>query len=209
MPSVPRPVGLHTEFRTREYTQYADISVFGQTDPLPGGSAVFQFRLADLPNVAAYQALFDVYRIRSVVLSFVPTATQSAVINATEPPGGTNPAYYVPVLHAVTDYDDVTPPTSGALPLMGYSTYRRHLMSTEMQYSLVPRCSTQTVQPGTVTPTVAVQLSADTWCNTQDPGLRFAGVRVWVDPCSTASVALDPMHIKVYAAFDLEFGNKL
>jgi len=204
---VPRT--LSNAYRTAEFTQYASISVFGQTDPLPGGAASFQFRLADLPNAAAYQSLFDLYRIKRVEVTFMPTATQSAVINATEPPGGTNPAYYVPTLHCVTDYDNTTAPTSGALPLMGYSTYKRHLMTSEFKYSLQPRVAAQVSQPGTVTPTVASTLLADTWLDTQAPGVRYSGIRVWVDPVSTGSVALDPLLIRVYAKFELEFAFKI
>jgi len=199
----------HVEFKTEEFVQLSDISVYGQTDPLPGGAAYFDFRLADVPNAAAYSALFDMYRIKAVELTFMPTANMSAVINATEPPGGTNPAYYIPCCHVATDFDDANAPTGGAVSLMGYSSYRRHLLSTEMRYRLVPRVSLQAVQPGSVTPTVAVAPMAAPWMDCQDPGVRHAGVKVWLDAVSTQSVALDPLKVRVYARYSLAFTNKL
>lgn len=90
---------------------------------------------------------------------------------------------------------------------MGYSTYRRQLMDREMNYSFRPTISLQASNVGTTTPTTGVALRND-WCAVDDPLLRWGGVRIWVDPCSTASVALDPLLINVYAAVELEFAMK-
>jgi len=209
MPKNSRKKELRTEFRTVEYVQLGDLPVYGETDALPGGAGYYYISLAQLPNQAAYIALFDLYRITGLELTFMPTATMSAVINATEPPGGANPAYYVPCVHAATDFDLDTAPTGGAVTLMGYSSYRRQLLDKEFRYSLKPRVSIQAVQPGTITPTVATASATDLWMDTQDPGVRYAGVRVWVDPVSTASVALTPLKVRVYAKVSLDFANKV
>lgn len=192
------------------YTQtipLGNLSIFGQTDPTPGGTASYSVRLADLPDGGILGALYDMYKIEHVTFSFSPTSNQSNMINATEPPGGTNPAYYLPNLHTSIDYGTNTPPTS-AVQLMGASTYKRTLLDKERHYRFRPKFSLQAVQPGTITPTVGLSYS-DTWCSTADPGLRWGTLRVWADPVSNASVLLAPCEVRVYAKVTIRFKNVL
>jgi len=201
--------GLASANATYRYVQNYSLgvlSVFGQTDPLPGGAAAYQFRLADLPNLSSFLSLYDQFKFEKVEICFEPTANMSAVINATEPPGGTNPAYRIPCIHTVIDFSDTNAPTAGASALFPYSTYRRELMNKRHSRTLQPRYSLITTAPGTVAPALGCVTGSD-WQDVQFSQTKWAGVRVWVDPCSNQSVALDPLLIAVYVRATVAFRN--
>jgi len=192
-------------FRYRQTYSLGNLSVYGETDSLPGGASCYQFRLADLPDGGLFSSLYDEYRITRVKLHFVPTANMSAIINATEPPGGTNPGYFIPNVHTAITYSTAQIPTASS-QLMQATTYRRFLMDKERTITLVPKWSIGSVQPGLPLALFGHAPSTE-WATCSDPGLKWGNVPVWVDPVSTGSVALNPCQIRIYAEVDVEFRN--
>ncbi len=91
----------------------------------------FSFQLNQLPNYAAYQSIFDRYRILSVDVRFIPTNVQINIgtVNA-------------PQFHTVVDFDDNSTPTS-VTTLQRYSTYVGTYATTPFRRHFLPRAAVQ------------------------------------------------------------------
>lgn len=77
----------------------------------------FTFTLADLPNVAEFQNLFDSYQIRAIKLTFRPEQTQSISLNDIA-----NAQIYYRFFSAI-DYNDASAPQNADI-LRQYSTVK-------------------------------------------------------------------------------------
>jgi len=149
------------------------------------------------------------YRINFVEIEFCPTANMSAMINATEPPGGVNPAYYVPCIHTAIDFDSTASPLNAAT-LMGYRTYRRSFLDRPIRRRLPPmRCqlAAQNASPVASLSGAILPTSAEQWYSTDQPLLRFGNLLVFIDPVSNGSVALTPSLVRTYVRMNVTFFN--
>jgi len=148
------------------------------------------------------------YRINWVELEFAPGANFSAMINATEPPGGVNPAYTVPSIHTALDFGNGASPLS-VNSLMGYSSYERQYLDRPYKRRFTLRGSVQVANVGSITPTVGQlqPLSSDGWYSCDQPLLRFGSLLCWVDPVSNQSVSLTPLQVRTWVRMSVSFKN--
>lgn len=182
------------------------ISVFGATDPLPGGSLGFEYSISALPQIAQYSALFDLYRIDWVEISFEPTANMSALINATEPPGGVNPSYTLPCLHTCIDYTSAASPMNVS-EIMQHATYKRVLLTRPYRRRFTGHARTAVSQLGATSTLGYKSVTSADWFELSSPSLSFGSLLCWVDPVSSGSVALIPLKINTFVKYHLTFRN--
>lgn len=97
---------VHYFKRTFKLTNLtASVSNTGVPTPILWGRS---FSLNDLPTVTDFTALFDMYKIYGIKLSFIPTGN-SAILSAVS---GNSQAIGFNRFSTTVDYDDVTPPVS-------------------------------------------------------------------------------------------------
>jgi hypothetical protein len=74
----------------------------------------FQLNGINASDLAAVQALFDMYRVMECTVSWIPQTNVASNTGAAD----------IPILHSALDFDDQTLPTS-QVQLQGYATYKR------------------------------------------------------------------------------------
>lgn len=137
---VPGPAAVHSFKRTVDITPL--LSYSGNIGNASGtlmratqgvvtlgtsiyyGAACMPFKIADLPNVAEFTALFDQYKIWGITVKITPVATMSAAAVA----AGTSPSTGI-ILHTCLDYDDATnfaATNTGVDAMREYESYRSY-----------------------------------------------------------------------------------
>jgi hypothetical protein len=145
---------------------------------------IFSFTLSDLPQVSAWTAVFDVYRIMQVEVDFLP------VLPSTQ---GTPPLY------TVIDYDD-----NNALTSLGATLEYDTIMITQMgqmcRRILKPRVSVA-LYGGAFTQFGQVQ---NQWIDAASPGTIHYGVKTYFPSYTGATTGVA---YNVVARYLIQFKN--
>lgn len=96
-----------------------------------------RFNLSQISNLGEYQALFDQYKLRKVVVKMIP------YINSVNAPGGlTYPGDMCPIFHYAIDHDTWTAPPAneaGIGALRERNNYKWHKMDRPLTIVIKPR----------------------------------------------------------------------
>lgn len=189
----------YRRMRKRQYIKNFVRSMHAGTIQASGGGSIV-FKLSLLPNVAEYTALFDQYRIRGVRLLFMPSLTQTQVVqNAPGVHGGIDATAMVwdsPILSEVVDHTDSSAPTSEA-ELMQYDSVRQHRVYQPFKRYIVPRAANDIFRG--VTPAYGVAGKRQ-WLQTAYADAEYYGWKHW-----TEGSWPDGLTIRVYAKYYIQF----
>lgn len=146
--------------------------------------ASYQFQLSNLanPEVTHYAAVFDEYRIDKIEVHHIPRATQTAIINSTEPVAGTNPIYYNSVTHFSTEIDPNVPVPSTSASVMQQDSYFNIEQTRASRFTFKPR-AVQVIQSSGVQ--AQSSMPAGAWISCDDLNALYTGLQWYADPCTT------------------------
>ena len=150
------------------------------------------FTLGDIPNTAEFTALFDQYRIKSVVVKFSHRSTALSLIETIN-----NNQAGMPVMYHVIDLDDATTPTTfNELREYGYcKTFYFTPDKRVFSRKITPR-ALNAVYRDLVTTGYALA-KKNTWYDCTQTNIRFYGQKWGMDVPQAGGTAVN-------ASFDLE-----
>ena len=172
----------------------------------PRASYSFSLNFLNNPDVAHYLAVFDEYCVTKIEIHQTPRSNQAAIINATEPVGGTNPVYWNAVTHVATECEpQVSSPTS-AIQVMQQDSYFNIEQTKSYRFSFKPRAVIVAQgQNG------RIQTSAkpNTWISCQDGTALHSGIQWYADPCMSATTqpGAQPNAVSWWVRFFVSFRN--
>ncbi|AUM61688.1 capsid [uncultured virus] len=166
-----------TYFYTR-YADYGDVYCDG-LNPTNGG---YSFSLEDLPNYTEFTALYDMYKINAVKITFIPKVTVSTSTTSIN-----NPDNYARFF-SVIDYNSATASTTDQLRQYQTARFTR-LLRTHKRYIYKPKLLT------------SISTSTTQWLSTSTANANYFGLIYSIEP-TTAT-----MTFGVEAKFYLSFRN--
>ncbi len=128
------------------------------------------FRFNDLgTDVAKFQALFDVYKIRKIVLEMVPVSTNNPTNNE-----GATPQLFAPKIVWAKDYDDDTTPTSIENLLNRAGSYLTSF-NKRRELSLSPTTAVP-IYDGSLS--YGYKQDRNFWLDCNDPNIKYYGIKL-------------------------------
>lgn len=191
--------GYRSYRKGRLRSSYKSVASFRRTKQLSSIvlstsaiDTVYKFQLSDLDNSSEFTSLYDLYKIKCVVLKFIPMFNSNDM-------NAQSSAYAVPPIHSVIDYTDTTPLATVADALQ-YSTHRmtrglaihtRKVYPKQVTYSLDDSVSTlASVKTG--------------WIRAESPGIDHLGVKLFIP--NTGATATTSVY-QVFATYYLQCKN--
>lgn len=165
-----------------------------------GISAAYQFTLDSLPNYTEFTALYDMYKINAIKLTFVPTASE--YINSTTSGAPTPNGFQR--FNSVLDFDDTAVPVSEN-DLLQYATLRNTPGWRPHTRYFKPRIL-QTVDE-IVGATLGSSSSGPKWISCLSPSVEHLGVKIFVAPPIAGSAVAAAITYSVYATYYLSCRN--
>lgn len=159
------------------------------------------FMLSQLPNVAEFQALYDVYKILMVAVSIIPAFNTQIPANTLES---------FPGLHSVLDYNDSTSLTPSPTAfqtnldeIVQYSTYRYTRGGRLHKRVIKPRVqeSVQSTTGGGALTTVSGIEGSRRWIDTEQSDVRHYGITVMSDQLAAEATIKWTTKVTYYLAF--------
>lgn len=169
--------GQLSKFRTLRTSVRSSITTSTSAAVVQG----YTFQLADVPNFAEFTSLFDVYRIKSVELIFIPRVDTST----------TGDIYADPRLYTAIDYDSASP--ASVNEILEYETCQVHDIRRGFTLKLEPRTSINTNSSGLAT------AANEMWIDCASTTVNYFGVLVGTVAQQAVTV------ITVTARYELEF----
>jgi len=151
----------------------------------------YVFRLDQLPNYGEFTSLFDMYRFNSVVMRFIPTATQlqtNTDQNNSE----------APLLYCVIDYNNADAPAS-ADELKEYGNCRVLPMTRPLSLKFRPRTATPVYRDAVSA--AYLQNAPKLWLDCNYADIPHYGVRVYVPGGTTNNVYRMRIECTFYVSF--------
>lgn len=128
------------------------------------------FRFADLgADTTKFQALFDVYKIRKIVMEMIPVSTNNPTNNE-----GTTPQLFAAKIIYAKDYDDDTTPTSIENLLNRKGSYLTNFNS-KKAISLSPATAVP-IYDGTLS--YGYKQDRNSWLDCNDPNIKYYGIKL-------------------------------
>lgn len=147
----------------------------------------FNFSLNDLPNYTEFTALYDMYKINAIKITFIPQQDTNVSLSSVNNPFG-NARFF-----SAIDYNDSTSPAS-VDELREYHTCKfTRLLKTHKRYIHKPKIldsSSYTLSP---------------WIATSAPSTNYFGLKVAVEPMS--STVATTMNYSIEAKYYMTFKN--
>lgn len=165
-------------------------------------AGAYAFSLDSLPNYTEFTALYDMYKIKGVKLSFVPSGNSYM----TSTVSGITSAVGFSRFHSVIDYDDLSTPANETT-LLQYNTlrstpgYRIHnrFVKPRVQMSVLDDNTAGTVAPAAIG-------RAGQWLDTDNPTIDHTGIKIWCSaPINSGATAGTSITYSVYATYYLAF----
>jgi len=165
-----------------------------------GISNAYQFTLDSLPNYTEFTALYDLYKINGIKLSFVPSASE--YINSTTSSVTAQNGFQR--FNTVLDFDDTSVPVSENELLQYASLKTTPGWATHSRY-FKPRVNT--VVEGIVGATLGSASTAPKWISTLNPEVEHLGIKVFVPPPIAGSSIGAAITYTVYATYYITCRN--
>ena len=159
------------------------------TGSIPSAGAI-TFTLNQLPNVAAYQQIFDAYQVRKMTLRMIPTYN-----SADEAPAGASTVNGIQNIVVAKDQDDSTPPASEA-ELLQYGTNRQFMVDGIKTYTIVPKVKINASGPN------FVEGPSNQWVPTDQPLVQHYCIKYF-----TPSTMSKYITCKFYIEVEIGFKN--
>ena len=154
----------------------------------------YAFRLADLPNHADYEAMYDMYRIVKVIVHFIPMFTQAAVSSTGQLMGT--------ILYTAKDYNDINAPAS-ADEVAAYQTCKFTSSLERHVRSIKPMLVAKTIPSGEdVAQTIPYSPDPNAWINIDNINEYYAGLK-----CALRGMINTAQGLWVEAEYHVEFKN--
>ena len=172
----------------------------------PKGFIQFQPQLPQQPRRGTLLSSIRRVLRYKIEIHQTPRSNQAAIINATEPVGGTNPVYWNAVTHVATECEpQVSSPTS-AIQVMQQDSYFNIEQTKSYRFSFKPRAVIVAQgQNG------QIQTSAkpNTWISCQDGTALHSGIQWYADPCMSATTqpGAQPNAVSWWVRFFVSFRN--
>lgn len=147
----------------------------------------YNFSLNDLPNYTEFTALYDMYKINAVKISFIPQMTQNISL------GAINNAYASTRFLSAIDYNDGSAPSS--------SDDIREYQSCKITPIL--RTHTRFIRKPKILDSSGYSISP--WLSTASPAVDYFGLKVAVEPMNSTST--ETMTYTVECKYYLAFKN--
>jgi len=154
---------------------------------LPTAGAI-TFTLNQLPNVAAYQQIFDAYQVRKMTLRMIPVYN-----SADEAPAGASTSNGIQNIVVARDHDDSTPPTSEA-ELLQYGTNRQFMVDGIKTYTIVPKVKLNASGPN------FVEGPSNQWVPTDQPLVQHYCIKYFT-PATLSKYIRTVFYIEVEIGF--------
>lgn len=149
--------------------------------------AGYEFALRDLPNYTEFTALYDMYKINAVKISFIPQMTQNVSLGAINNPEASTRFF------SVIDYNDSAAPAS-VDELREYQSCKiTPILRTHKRYIYKPKVLD------------SVLSSRNPWMATSNPSQPFFGLKVAVEPMFSSTTTV--MNYNIEAKFYMSFKN--
>jgi len=169
------------------YTRFTDAFGLAQVTSISPYLAGYSFSLNDLPNYTEFTALYDMYKINAVKISFIPQMTENISLSTVN-----NPIANARFFSAI-DKNDATAPVS-LNELREYKTAKwTKLLKTHTRYIHKPMIldsSSYSISP---------------WVSTASPSTNYYGIKVGIEQME-ATVSTIFVY-KIEAKFYLSFKN--
>lgn len=165
-----------------------------------GISAAYQFTLDSLPNYTEFTALYDMYKINAIKLTFVPTASE--YINSTTSGAPTPNGFQR--FNSVLDFDDTAVPVNEN-ELLQYATLKNTPGWRSHTRYFKPRIL-QTVDE-IVGATLGSSSSSPKWISCLSPSVEHLGVKIFVAPPIVGSAVGAAITYSVYATYYISCRN--
>jgi hypothetical protein len=162
------------------------------------------FKLTDLPNYAEFTALFDQFRIKTVVIKWTPKQSAAMLMpyDATGAVGKT----IIPSIWGAPDYDDDTPASTEALKQ--YSHAKWWPITKPHTEVIHPRVTAEVYQGVTSAYAAA---NGPTWVDCAYPDTLFYGYKATIEKDSTTAVVdeddVPHFYVQREILYYLEFKN--
>lgn len=162
---------------------YGQLVISSLTDTYAG----YQFALRDLPNYTEFVALYDMYKINAIKISFIPQVTQNISLGAINNPEASTRFF------SVIDYNDSSSPVSVDELREYQSCKMTPILRTHKRYIYKPKILD------------SVRSSRNPWMATSNPSEPFYGLKVAVEPMFSSTTTV--MNYNIEAKFYLSFKN--
>ncbi len=188
-PQGPRPgAALTVRELASTFNTQSGLSNVGGTTPAqfivnsPTGTfAAVAFRLDDLPNLSAYTALFDQYRVERVKIHFRTRNPATFVANTGSPNGS------VPQGYLVVDRDDSTAPASASV-MQQYDNAIAFCGTDSMEVDLVPSVTATVFASGAFSG-YNIRDSDGMWLDCANSDVPCYGVKVGASALSASTTS--------------------
>lgn len=183
----------------RKVYRFTRMCVFTRIDSTNSGLVdqfgSYQFKLSDCPNVSEFTALFDMYRITGVKITFYPT-TQSVSISG----GGTAVNIVTPRFITAIDEDDSTAPSTQE-ELLQYQTCRITTVNKKHTIYFKPKVASEIYASAVST---AYGSPKTMWLNLSNTNVPHFGLK-WCMESAGSTAPAGAFSYKVNVKYYLQF----
>lgn len=171
-----------------------------------GYGANFAFFFNYIPDYASLSSLYDMFRIKKIRISIIPTSNINTMYQATNVAAG-GLLNYINHIHSAIEYGILVSPTQ-ASDLQQYQTYKKTRMTRTHTRIVYPRVHVAICTPTNINVAYLEQSASNTWFDMQQaPSIAFNGLRVWLDEFSNTAL-VDPLTFNVYIKVWYELKNR-
>lgn len=142
----------------------------------------YMFDIANLPNLSEFTGLFDSYKIRKVVVKFIPFNNVAVTQTSTM----TN---FAPIMHYYIDHDDHSPSAAseaGINEMHQRNNYKTCRMFGTKTIVIKPR-ATNTIAGGASA--TASEVSRNTWLDCGSTGIHHYGLKFLLEGAASTATA--------------------
>lgn len=195
----PRRAKVYNFTRNLDGTTVSGISASTIVQAAAGSHRACAFTLADVPNATEFTALFDMYRIKCIVIKLIPMIRDVSIDSATVPPTlGQGPGL---VFHVI-DNDDANALTAIA-DYYQYQNFRHTVVASPKSVirKIYPKVIVPAFQGSTFSSPTPV---GNRWIDCSAPTAWHYGFKFYIPPYQNAAT---PQIWQVQLKYYLQFKN--
>lgn len=160
---------------------FATLTIQSITDTFAG----YNFSLEDVPNYTEFTALYDMYKINAVKITFLPQMTQNVSLGSVNNPQASTRFF------SVIDYNDSSAPTSIDELRQYQSCKMTPILRKHTRFIMKPKILDSS------------NSSRSPWISTSSPSTNYFGLKVAVENMSSSTTTF--MDYTIEAKFYLSF----